>query len=177
MKILLTAFKDTSSEKLVTRLQDCDKLFLDNHKEKSLEQLIERLKDNTYDLILSFGQRPLIKDKIHFESTAKDKKGNKYVTEFDIEAALKNCKEIGLTAKCSDNAGTSYCNNIYFWGMDHISSLLLKTQMCFVHIPFDKNISNFDAFADKIQILINTFNSGAKNEQNKNRHKQLRQIL
>ena len=92
-KILITAFKDTSSEKLVKRLQDCDKLFLENHKEKSVEQLIGRLKDNIYDLIISFGQRPLIKDKIHFESTAKDKKGNKYVTGFDIETALKNRKE------------------------------------------------------------------------------------
>lgn len=165
-KILITAFKDTSSEKLVTRLQGSDKLFLENHKEKSVEQLIGRLKDTTYDLILSFGQRPLIKNKIHFESTAKNKDVDKYSTDFDIESAMKFCKEIGLTAKRSDNAGTSYCNNIYYWGMDYISSHSLKTQMCFVHIPFDKNIDDFDVFADKIQILINKFISGAENEQN-----------
>lgn len=153
-KILITAFKDTPCEKLATILQGCDKLFLENHKEKSVEQLIGRLKDITYDLILAFGQRPLIKDKIHFESTARDKNGGKYVTDFDIEAALKACKELGLTAKRSDNAGTSYCNNIYYWGMDYISSHSLKTQICFVHIPFEKNIGNFEDFSYKIQLLV-----------------------
>lgn len=73
--ILLTAFKDTSSERLIKGLQGYDKLILENHKEKSVEQLIDRLNKNTYSLILSFGQRPVIKDKIHFESTAKDKSG------------------------------------------------------------------------------------------------------
>lgn len=157
--ILLTAFENTSSEMLVKKLQDCDRLILENNKEKSVGQLTCRLNKNTYDLILAFGQRPLIKDKIHFESTAKDKNGGKYVTDFDIEAALKICEEIGLTAKCSDNAGTSYCNNIYYWGMDYISSHSLKTQMCFVHIPFDKNIGDFYVFTDKIQILINKIKS------------------
>ena len=156
--ILLTAFENTSSEMMVKTLRGCDRLILENHKEKSVGQLICRLKKNTYDLILAFGQRPLIKDKIHFESTAWDKEGGKYVTDFDIEAALKTCKEIGLTAKRSDNAGTSFCNNIYYWGMDHILSCSLKTQMCFIHIPFDKNISDFDAFCRKIQHFINHFN-------------------
>ena len=154
---LLTAFKNTSSEILVKKLQDYDKLILENNKEKSAEQLIGKLKDITYDLILSFGQRPLIKDKIHFESTARDKESNKYVTDFDIEGALKICEKIGLNAKRSDNAGTSYCNSIYYFGMEHVSQHSLKTQMCFIHIPFDKNISDFDVFADKIQKFINYF--------------------
>lgn len=155
--ILLTAFKDTSSEKLVKKITNCDKLILDNHKEKSVEQLIGQLKNNKYGLVLSFGQRPLIKDKIHFESTARDRKEGQFSTEFDIEAALRICKKAGLDARRSDNAGTSYCNNIYYRGMDYISLHSLGTQMCFIHIPFDKNISDFAVFTDKIQRLINTF--------------------
>lgn len=153
--ILLTAFKDTSSERLINALQDYDKLILENHREKSAEQLIDRLNKNTYSLILSFGQRPLIKDKIHFESTAKDKSGVTHVTDFDIDAALTACGGIGLSAKRSDNAGTSYCNNIYYRGLDYIKSHSLNTKMCFVHVPYDKNISDFDDFSEKINRFIN----------------------
>lgn len=157
--ILLTAFKNTSSEKLIKALRDYDKLFLDNDREKSVNQLTGRLDEKTYNLILAFGQRPLIKDKIHFESAAKDKEGGQYSTDFDIEKTLKICREIGITAKRSDNAGTSYCNNIYYHGMQYISLNSLKTQMCFVHIPFDKNISDFDVFVKKIVFLLNRCNS------------------
>ena len=106
--ILLTAFKDTSSERLIKRFSDFDRLILENHKEKSSEQLAGLLDKKAYGLILSFGQRPLIKDKIHFESIARDKNGGGYITDFDIENALKICKDIGISAKRSDNAGTSY---------------------------------------------------------------------
>lgn len=162
--ILLTAFKDTSSEKLVKRLQNGNILILENHKEKSVEQLIGRLNKNTYSLILSFGQRPLIKDKIHFESTAKDKNGGMYITDFDIETALTICRKLGISAKRSDNAGTSYCNHIYYWGLDYIKSHSLNTQNVFIHIPYDKNISDFDAFTEKIKLLINVL--GEQNGQN-----------
>lgn len=153
--ILLTAFKDTSSERLINRFSDHDRLILENHRDRSVEQLINRLNENTYGLILSFGQRPLIKDKIHFESTARDKNGVEYITDFDIEAALKICGDIGLSAKRSDNAGTSYCNNIYYWGLSYIKSRSLNTEMCFVHVPYDKNIGDFEDFSDKIKLLIN----------------------
>lgn len=158
--ILLTAFKSTSSEKLVKRLQNCDILILENNREKSVGQLTERLNKNTYRLILAFGQRPLIKDKIHFESTARDKNSGEYITDFDIDVALTICNEIGLSAKRSDNAGTSYCNNIYYHGMEHISLNSLNTQMCFIHIPYDKNISDFAAFSEKIRLFLNKLSLG-----------------
>lgn len=164
--LLLTAFKNTSSEELVYRLDDYNKLIFENHKEKSVEQLVKQLKKNRYSLILSFGQRPLIKDKIHFESTARDKNGGKYSTDINIDKALQICKEIGLTAKCSDNAGTSFCNNLYYQGLEYISSNSLKTKMCFVHIPFDKNIADFDDFSKKIQTLINELLKGGNEVKN-----------
>lgn len=83
--ILLTAFKNTSSEKLIKALKKYDILILENDREMSVNQLICRLSEKKYDFILAFGQRPLIKDKIHFESTARDKAGGKYLTDFDIE--------------------------------------------------------------------------------------------
>lgn len=157
--ILLTAFKNTSSEKLIKALKKYDILILENDREMSVNQLICRLSEKKYDFILAFGQRPLIKDKIHFESTARDKNGGKYSTDFSIDKALQICKEIGLTAKCSDNAGTSFCNNLYYRGLEYISSNSLKTKMCFVHIPFDKNIRDFDVFVKDIQELINRLNN------------------
>lgn len=163
--ILLTAFKGTSSERLLKRFSDCDRLILENHKEKSAEQLIIRLDKNLYSLILSFGQRPLIKDKIHFESAARNKNSGEYITDFDIAAALKICGDIGISAKRSDNAGTSYCNNIYYCGMDYIKSHSLNTKMCFVHVPFDKNIGDFEIFSEKTELLINKL-KGAYDEQN-----------
>lgn len=156
--ILLTAFKNTSSEKLIKALKKYDILILENDREMSVNQLICRLSEKKYDFILAFGQRPLIKDKIHFESTARDKAGGKYLTDFDIEKALKICGEIGINAKRSDNAGTSYCNNVYYHVMKYILLNSPKTQMCFVHIPFERNISDFDVFVKQIQMLLNKLN-------------------
>ncbi len=152
--ILLTAFKNTSSEKLLSKLKNFDNLNLENHREKSVVQLCDKLNKSSYRLILSFGQRPLIKDKIHFESTARDKGGSEIHTHFDIETSISVCKELGLFAKRSDNAGTSYCNNIYYYGLEYIRTHFLNTKMCFVHIPFEKNISDFYLFTEMIKKYI-----------------------
>ena len=150
MQILLTAFKNTSSEALVKRTQRFDLIILENDMEKSVKQLEQALQKEKYRYIFSFGQRPIIKDKIHIEDKAIV---NREVleTSFDTEKLKKAFEDCEITVKLSHNAGTSYCNNIYYNGMKIISNNNLNTEMVFIHIPYMKNISNSADFFHSIE--------------------------
>ncbi|MBP3577025.1 MAG: hypothetical protein J6K15_02835, partial [Lachnospiraceae bacterium] len=64
---------------------------------------------------------------------------------------LKGCLEQnGLSVKISDNAGTSYCNELYWNGLRYILEKKLDTKMVFLHVPFEKNISDMDGFREKL---------------------------
>ena len=145
MQILLTAFKNTSSEALVKSIEGYDRLILENDKTKLVRQLEQMLQNEKFRYILSFGQRPVIKDKIYVEYKASIN-GEVLETPFDairIKQAFENYK---IDVKLSHNAGTSYCNNIYYHGMRMIAEKRLNTEMVFIHIPFMKNISSPEAF-------------------------------
>lgn len=71
-KILLTAFCGTSTEQLIKHTRNYKTLFLPNDKIKDSEKLIETISNEKFDYIISFGQRPNIKDKVHIETTAKE---------------------------------------------------------------------------------------------------------
>ena len=156
MQILLTAFKNTSSETLVKSFKTYDRLILENDKIKSVKQLEEEIEKVNYRYIFSFGQRPLIKDKIHIESGA-EISGEVLETEFNIEILKKTFDNCGTAVMLSHNAGTSYCNNIYFYGMKIIAERRSKTEMIFIHIPYMKNISNNAEFFKSIEKGINNF--------------------
>ena len=121
-RILLTAFRGTSAELLVKGAELNLKykiLYLPNDKIKDSELLIDALQQEQFDYVISFGQRPNIKDKVHIETTAR-KDGNALITVFEYER-LKCCLEQnGLPVKISDNAGTSYCNELYWNGLRYI---------------------------------------------------------
>ena len=73
-RILLTAFCGTSAELLVKGAELNLKykvLYLPNDKIKDSELLIDALQQEQFDYVISFGQRPNIKDKVHIESRAK----------------------------------------------------------------------------------------------------------
>ena len=153
MKILLTAFKNTSSEKLINCFDECyAKLVLENDKRKSEQQLKDVLEGcDHYDVVLSFGQRPVMKNRLAIETCAKD--GQRLMcTKLDCNELMHGFEECGIEAKLSNNAGTSFCNNIYRFGLDYLENT--KTQMVFVHIPFEKNISDFDLLAERIQKAV-----------------------
>ena len=141
MQILLTGFKDTSSEALVKSINRHDRLILENDKEKSVKQMEQALQKGKYRYIFSFGQRPLIKNKIHIEDNAVVN-GETLETVFDIAKLKKVFEDCGITVKLSHNAGTSYCNNIYYYGIKMIVKNDLNTKMVFIHIPYMKNISD-----------------------------------
>lgn len=145
MQILLTAFKNTSSEVLVKSIKGYDNLILENDRAKSVKQLEQALQKEKYRYILSFGQRPLIKDKIYVEDKAVIN-GEALETSFDITRIQQAFENRKIKVKLSHNAGTSYCNNIYYYGMRIIAENYLNTKMVFIHIPFRKNISNSAVF-------------------------------
>jgi len=150
-KILLTAFHNTSSELLIKNTTNYEMLILPNDKVKDSELLIEAVSSRKYDYVISFGQRPIIKDKVHIETTAAKADGICIDTNFDCEILKDIFEESGIIAKISHNAGSSFCNSLYFNGLKYINENGLKTKMVFIHIPFAKNISCFKNFC--VQIL------------------------
>ena len=156
-KVLLTAFRGSSAEQLIKYVNGFDIIILPNDKVKDSEKLINKIIDGTYDYVFSFGQRPNIKDKVHIETTARN--GKTFVeTDFDYEQLQKLFESNGISAKISHNAGTSFCNSLYYNGMDFIQQYNLKTKMVFVHIPFLKNINDLDSFFLKIIETISRMN-------------------
>ncbi len=147
--ILLTVFDGTSSKLLFNGFKDAPILVLPSDKAKDSELLLETLSKVHFDYVLSFGQRPNIKDKVHIETTARD--GVVCAdTVFDCERLRLLFEQNDIPAKMSQNAGTSYCNRLYWNGLKYIKEKALKTKMVFVHVPFVKNIGDFELFRQRI---------------------------
>lgn len=152
-KILLTAFRRSSAELLIKLTDDYETLLLPNDKSKDSEKLIKAITEENYDYIISFGQRPNIKNKVHIETTATD--GDNHLhTDYDCDGLKKLFEQNGIPAKISHNAGTSFCNSLYFNGLNFLNQNKLKTKMVFVHIPFKKNIEDFDCFSRKVNEIL-----------------------
>ena len=63
---------------------------------------------------------------------------------------MQSCKNNGLVSKISKNCGTSYCNQLYLNGLNYILQNDMDTKMVFIHIPFEKNITKYDNFRERI---------------------------
>ena len=113
-KILLTAFCGTSAELLVNGLEldsQYKVLYLPNDKIKDSELLTEALKQERFDYVIGFGQRPNIKDKIHIETRARQ--DEIYLnTAFECTGLKKAFENNGLDTKLSGNAGASFTRNL-----------------------------------------------------------------
>ena len=148
-KVLLTVFRGSSAEQLIERSNGFDTLILPNDKVKDSEKLINAIANEKYDYIFSFGQRPNIKNKVHIETTARNKITS-VETDFDCVQLQKIFASNGITAKISHNAGTSYCNCLYYKSLSYLQKNDLYTKMVFIHIPYLKNIDDTDSFFTKI---------------------------
>ena len=153
MKVLYTAFngKNNSSKILLDAITDIDKLYLKNSFNTSVTQLINKIKNNDYDLVISLGQAPLEKDIIKIETKAK--MNDYYKTNYDFNN-LKNNLEKEFKVIISENAGNYLCNNIYYYGLKFINENKLKTKMIFIHIPKINNISNIESIAKGVDINV-----------------------
>ncbi|MBP0956520.1 MAG: hypothetical protein J5997_04040 [Oscillospiraceae bacterium] len=149
-KILLTAFKGTSSEKVIGCFNEAyRRLILENDKVISVNQLISELENDRFDYVISFGQKPVIKDKIYVECSGR-LGDTEYETDFDIIRLVSALKHNEFSVHISNNAGTSYCNNLYARGLKIILERAYKGRMVFIHIPFEKNISDLNDFSDRL---------------------------
>lgn len=152
-KIMITAFSGTSSEWLIRDIDECRILILPNDKVKDSEMLIEAISKETFDYVIGLGQRPNIKDKVHIETTAR--RGEASIdTDFDCESLKQLFKNEGIIAKISDNAGTSFCNELYYNGLKYIKENGLDTKMVFVHVPFMKNIGEREVFKRNVHKVL-----------------------
>lgn len=147
--ILLTAFQGSSAELLIKDTKNYSILMLPNDRIKDSEKLISAILKTKPDYVVSFGQRPNIKNKIHIETTAKDSE-ILINTNFDCDRLLCLFEQNGIIAQISHNAGTSFCNQLYLNVLKYIFQNDIHTKMVFIHIPFMKNISDFDSFGKKI---------------------------
>lgn len=159
MKYLFTGFEDNnnSSKQMAKQLgklvRDSKVIILTNNKETCVKQLYRVLERNRFEFIIMFGQKPLIKDKIYLERQAKVD-GNVRITNFDLCVFTKYLTEHDYVTKESDNAGTSFCNWIYYHAMKYLQEHGFMTKLLFVHIPVMINISNFEKLVtDFNQIL------------------------
>lgn len=159
-RILLTVFCGTSAELLVKGIEldsQYQVLYLPNDKMKDSELLIDALQQEQFDYVISLGQRPNIKDKVHIETTAR--KGQcVIVNDFDCAGLKEVLEQKGLEAKLSDNAGTSFCNELYWNGLQYLNDKKTDTKMVFLHVPFEKNISDLKQFVDEIHVVLSIIN-------------------
>lgn len=156
--ILLTAFRGTLAELLIQDIIDYETLLLPNDKLRDSELLIEKICASHYDYIISFGQRPNIKDKVHIETSARD--GEACLnTEFDYGLLQQLFIQNNVPAKLSHNAGTSFCNRLYWNGLRYLAEKPedKRTKMVFVHVPFVKNVHDFEDFKERVIKTIDKF--------------------
>ena len=147
--ILLTAFQCSSAELLIKDTKKYSTLMLPNDRIKDSEKLISAILNIKPDYVVSFGQRPNIKNKIYIETTAKDSEVL-ISTNFDCDRLKSLFEQNGIIAKISHNAGTSFCNQLYLNVLKYIFHNNIDTKMVFIHIPFMKNISDFESFGKRI---------------------------
>lgn len=154
-KILLTAFglESNSSKILLDNIEtNANKIIFPNDYNSSKNKLINELKNNYYDYIISFGQKPITKS-IYIETNA-IKNNDKITTTFEYTELLEFLENKKYKVKISQNAGTSLCNHIYYEGLNYIKYNNLKTKMIFIHIPYLKNISNIDELSNDMRMFL-----------------------
>ena len=144
-RILLAGFQHTAAQKIISLAEGYDVLLLPSDKVRDAELLKECLRKGKYDLAVCIGQKPRLKNKVCIETTAR--------SEVNIRKTAVNCEILarifslqGLEAKLSDNAGTSFCNEVYLQGLRFAADENLKTAVVFVHVPFCSNIRDPDEF-------------------------------
>ena len=149
-KLTILAFKNTSAELLVKGL-DFPTVLLPSDKIKDSE--IAKAEIEKSSIIICFGQKPQIKNKICLELIAKNQ-GEIIKTNFEIEPLKHLLETNDITFTESQNPGTSYCNLVYWNSLNYIKAQKLNCKFLFIHIPFEKNIDDILALQEKLTIII-----------------------
>lgn len=156
ISIIIAGFQgnDNSSKRLLDylRFDNIFKIYLENNKEKCVKQVLDVIKDG--DIMIAFGQKPVLKDKISIELAGKSK-DSATTTRYPYNDILSFCRGRYQT-KVSTNAGTSYCNHLYYSIMEYCEVHKIDLQMIFIHIPLLNHISDFQYLANSIQEYIHS---------------------
>ena len=151
-RILISGFEgnDNSSKILLDKIQCKNKLYLENDFRVSEQQLKIESSKKTYDKIIIFGQKPLIK-KIYIEICAK-KESEIYNTNYNYSKLEYYLTNNNYKSMISNDAGNYLCNNIYFYAL----GLLKNSEIIFIHIPTLKNIEDIDNLANIFSRYVQT---------------------
>lgn len=154
-KILVAGFKgeDNSAKVLLDKIDYRCKLYLENDFDISEKQLEMKLKEEDYDEVIIFGQKPLIKS-IYIELIGK-RYNKQYCTNYDYNKISEYLELKGYKTNISNDAGNYLCNNIYFYGLDLLNKKYKTVKLIFIHIPTLKNIANIDNMASVFSKYLN----------------------
>ena len=147
MKVLLTAFygKYNSSNMLVNMIDtDVDKFILTNSFIK-LEQELNNVALEEYDLILMFGINKILKDEIRLEQAAK------------LDDMLNTCIDIKLISELCNKYIKTSINNVptkYLCNRAYYHTLKRNLNTLFIHVPGFSKITNMNLLADMIKEII-----------------------
>ncbi len=122
------------------------KLLLPNDKQRSVELLTAAVREHSPACVVLLGQKPVIRDKIAVESSAK-LCGEVRHTNMDVTVLTELIKGTGYGAYISESCGTSYCNNIYW----HALGMGINT--VFLHVPCKKNVGDIKALVKAVQAV------------------------
>ncbi len=154
-KILITGFCGTSSELLVKKAVG-KLLILPNDKVLDSQILLTEVGRHAYKYIFSFGQKPNIKDKVYIETTARNG-GRSYHTDFECDKLREALEAKKITVRISDNAGTSFCNALYWNVLEYFHAQKFEAKIVFLHIPFCKNMTAPEDFCERIRKGIENY--------------------
>ena len=152
-RILLTGFSHTSSEELLKQISMFEIRILPNDKVMDGKLLTEQIAEGKYDLVIGIGQKPAIKDRVYIETTARSEKMT-LRSQLNCELVAQIFVNNQIAARLSDNAGNSFCNALYWNGLQYITQHHMQTGMLFIHIPFSKNISEPELFKRRFLAAI-----------------------
>jgi len=157
-KILVTAFSNTSSEKLIEKMS-FSKVYLPSDKIRDFEIVLPVIRNTEY--LIFFGQKPQIK-KVFIEIQA-NKSNESLSTNFDYKKLESEFRRNGVEFQESLKPGNSYCNSIYYKSLEYVKYNEEKCKVLFLHIPFLNNIDDIQTLSSRIEksilgvIPINTY--------------------
>jgi pyroglutamyl-peptidase len=167
MKVLLTAFDPFGGEKVNAALKavklvssrigtvDIVKLEVPTVFRKSIDKVVEAMKEEKPDVVLCVGQAggrfDITPERVAInvdDARIKDNEGNQpvgtiyedgenaYFATLPIKAMVQKIRDAGLPASVSNTAGTFVCNHLMYGVLYHIAKRFPSTQGGFIHVPF-----------------------------------------
>lgn len=151
-KVLIVFFEGTSAETLVENTI-FDTVSLPSDKEKDVEILLDAMRSKNYEYVICFGQKPGISDTVKIEKEAHGEIN--LTTSVDCNQLKSIFEQNGITASVSSNPGNSYCNNVYWVGLNYIKDDDRKARIVFVHVPYENKISDLVDMGQRINATVN----------------------